>query len=225
MTASVHPHPAAPAHVHYTTTGLDNRKVAIWAFIGSECMLFASLISTYLIYKGRSRVGPFPHEPWTNPLTGRANEGILDIPVTSASTFVLLMSSLAMVLALAAVQNKYVPKRTRGERILGSSQLWLFMTALLGTTFLGFQAFEFTSFVNEGLTIKTNLFGSTFFTLTGFHGAHVTAGVLWLLTLLGIDRRRSLGPADALNVDICALYWHFVDVVWIAIFTLVYLIK
>jgi heme/copper-type cytochrome/quinol oxidase subunit 3 len=225
MTASVHPHAPAPVHVHYTTTGLDNRKVAIWAFIGSECMLFASLISTYLIYKGRSRVGPFPHEPWTNPLTGVANEGILDIPVTSASTFVLLMSSLAMVLALAAVQNKYVPKRTRGERILGSSQLWLFMTALLGTTFLGFQAFEFTSFVNEGLTIKTNLFGSTFFTLTGFHGAHVTAGVIWLLTLLAIDRRRSLGPADALNVDICALYWHFVDVVWIAIFTLVYLIK
>ena len=196
MTASVHPHAPAPAHVHYTTTGLDNRKVAIWAFIGSECMLFASLISTYLIYKGRSRNGPFPHEPWTNPLTGQTSQGILDIPVTSASTFVLLMSSLAMVLALAAVQNKHLPKRTRGERILGSSQLWLFMTALLGTTFLGFQAYEFTAFVNEGLTIKTNLFGSTFFTLTGFHGAHVTAGVLWLLTLLAIDRRRNLGPAD-----------------------------
>jgi heme/copper-type cytochrome/quinol oxidase subunit 3 len=217
----------APAHVHthYTTTGLDNRKVAIWAFIGSECMLFASLISTYLIYKGRSRVGPFPHEPWTNPLTGQTTQGILDIPVTSASTFVLLMSSLAMVLALAAVQNKYVPKRTTGERILGSSKLWLFMTALLGATFLGFQAYEFTAFVHEGLTIKTNLFGSTFFTLTGFHGAHVTAGVLWLLTLLAIDMKRGLGPADALNVDICALYWHFVDVVWIAIFTLIYLIK
>ena len=217
---------AVASHAHPpTSTGLDNRKVAIWAFIGSECMLFASLISTYLIYKGRSRVGPFPHEPWTNPLTGQANQGILDIPVTSASTFVLLMSSLAMVLALAAVQNKHLPKTTTGERILGSSQLWLFMTALLGTTFLGFQAFEFTSFVNEGLTIKTNLFGSTFFTLTGFHGAHVTAGVLWLLTLLAIDMKRGLQPKDALLVDISALYWHFVDVVWIAIFTLVYLIK
>jgi len=225
MTASVHPHAPAPAHVHYTTTGLDNRKVAIWAFIGSECMLFASLISTYLIYKGKSRNGPFPHEQWTNPLTGQTSAGILDIPVTSASTFVLLMSSLAMVLALAAVQTRDLPKRTRGERILGSSQLWLFMTALLGTTFLGFQAYEFTAFVNEGLTIKTNLFGSTFFTLTGFHGAHVTVGVLWLLTLLAIDRRRSLGPADALNVDLCALYWHFVDVVWIVIFTLIYLIQ
>ena len=210
---------------HHTSTGLDNKKLAIWAFIGSECMLFASLISTYLIYKGRSRIGPFPHEEWRDPMTGRVFKEILDIPVTSASTFVLLMSSLAMVLALAAVQNKNLPKRTRGERILGSSQLWLLMTALLGITFLGFQAYEFTSFVREGLTIRTNLFGSTFFTLTGFHGAHVTAGVIWLLTLLAIDRKRGLGPRDEVNVDIAALYWHFVDVVWIAIFTLVYLIK
>ena len=210
---------------HYTSTGLDNKKLAIWAFIGSECMLFASLISTYLIYKGRSRVGPFPHEQWRDPSTGRVLPEILDIPVTSASTFVLLMSSLAMVLALAAVQNKHVPKRTTGERILGSSQLWLLVTALLGTTFLGFQSYEFTSFVREGLSIRSNLFGSTFFTLTGFHGAHVTAGVIWLLTLFAIDRKRGLGPRDEINVDIAALYWHFVDVVWIAIFTLVYLIK
>ncbi len=215
---------SAPAAHHYTTTGLDNRKIAIWAFIGSECMLFVSLISTYLIYKGRSIVGPYPHEEWTSP-DGRHFEPILDIPITSASTFVLLMSSLAMVLALAAVQNKNVPKRTRGERIIGSSKLWLWMTAILGTVFLGFQAYEFTSFVHEGLTIRTNLFGSSFFTLTGFHGAHVTAGVIWLLTLLAIDYRRGLGPKDALNVDIAALYWHFVDVVWIVIFTVVYLIQ
>ena len=215
---------SAPAAGHYTTTGLDSRKIAIWAFIGSECMLFVSLISTYLIYKGRSLVGPYPHEAWVSP-TGQTFKPILDIPVTSASTFVLLMSSLAMVLALAAVQNKNIPKRTRGDRILGSSKLWLWMTALLGTTFLGFQAYEFTSFVHEGLTISTNLFGSSFFTLTGFHGAHVTAGVIWLVTLLAIDYRRGLGPSDALNVDIAALYWHFVDVVWIAIFTLVYLIQ
>ena len=110
-------------------------------------------------------------------------------------------------------------------RRLRSSKLWLWMTAILGSTFLGFQAFEFTSFVHEGLTIRTNLFGSSFFTLTGFHGAHVTAGVLWLLTLLAIDYRRGLGPKDAINVDLAALYWHFVDVVWIAIFTLVYLIQ
>ncbi len=208
-----------------TSTGLDNKKIAIWAFIGSECMLFVSLISTYLIYKGRSVVGPYPHEACLPPSCSTPLKAILNIPVTSASTFVLLMSSLAMVLALAAVETKDLPKRSMGDRILGSSKLWLWMTALLGTTFLGFQAFEFTSFVHEGLTIRTNLFGSSFFTLTGFHGAHVTAGVIWLLTLLAIDYRRGLGPKDALNVDLAALYWHFVDVVWIAIFTLVYLIK
>jgi cytochrome c oxidase subunit 3 len=208
-----------------TSTGLDNKKIAIWAFIGSECMLFVSLISTYLIYKGRSVVGPYPHEACLPPTCSTPLPAILNIPVTSASTFVLLMSSLAMVLALAAVEMKDQPKRTTSERILGSSKLWLWMTALLGTTFLGFQAYEFTSFVHEGLTIRTNLFGSSFFTLTGFHGAHVTAGVLWLLTLLAIDYRRGLGPKDAINVDLAALYWHFVDVVWIVIFTLVYLIK
>jgi heme/copper-type cytochrome/quinol oxidase subunit 3 len=213
---------------HRTSTGLNHRKVAIWAFIGSECMLFASLISTYLIYKGRSKTGPFPHEAWTDPLTGQHFGAILNIPVTSQSTFVLLMSSLAMVLALDAVEHKNDPMPANAgwwKRQLRSSKLWLLMTAILGTTFLCYQAFEFTSFVHEGLTIRKNLFGSTFFTLTGFHGAHVTAGVIWLLTLLGIDMKRGLGPADALNVDICALYWHFVDVVWIAIFTLVYLIQ
>src|ERR1700693_5912422 len=189
----------APAAHPYTTLGRDSRKVAIWAFIGSECMLFVSLISTYLIYKGRSVVGPFPHETWTDPAPGHVLKPILNIPVTSASTFVLLMSSLFMVLALAAVQNKEKPKRDRGERILGNSKLWLWMTALAGGTFLGFQAFEFTSFVHEGLTIRTNLFGSSFFTLTGFHGAHVTAGVLWLLTMLAIDFKRGLKPGDSLN--------------------------
>ena len=214
---------AVASHAHPpTSTGLDHRKIAIWAFIGSECMLFASLISTYLIYKGRSVVGPFPHEACNPPQCATALKPILNIPVTSFSTFVLLMSSLAMVLALAAVENKGKPGY---EGILGSSKLWLIATIVMGTTFLGCQAYEFTSFVHEGLTIHTNLFGSTFFTLTGFHGAHVTAGVLWLFTLLAIDMKRGLEPKDALLVDISALYWHFVDVVWIAIFTLVYLIK
>jgi heme/copper-type cytochrome/quinol oxidase subunit 3 len=184
-------------------------------------MLFTSLISTYLIYKGRSLVGPFPHETWRDPATGKVLPAILDIPVTSASTFVLLMSSLAMVLAHDAVVHADSPTR----RAWQSSKLWLAVTAILGATFLGFQAYEFTSFVHEGLTIRTNLFGSTFFTLTGFHGGHVTAGVIWLLTLLAIDFKRGLRPSDALAVDLAALYWHFVDVVWIVIFTLVYLIQ
>ena len=175
--------------------------MAFWAFIGSECLLFGSLISTYLIYKGRSTEGPTPE--------------ILNIPLTSFSTFDLLMSSLMMVLALAAVQ--------RGDRKWAN--IWLFATAFMGMIFLGLQAYEFTSFVHEGLTLQANLFGATFFVLTGTHGAHVTVGVIWLLTLWGVGLKGGLTPDKALNVELAGLYWHFVDVVWIVIFTLVYLLR
>jgi heme/copper-type cytochrome/quinol oxidase subunit 3 len=190
----------APAHAHHTSMGLDNRKMAFWAFIGSECLLFGSLISTYLIYKGRSLVGPHPHE-------------ILKIPFTSVSTFDLLASSLVMVLALAAVQR----------RDARWAKIWLFGTAFLGLLFLVGQVYEFSSFVHEGLKIDTNLFGATFYVLTGTHGAHVTVGVLWLLTHW-VQALRGKMP-DAITVEITGLYWHFVDVVWIVIFTLVYLIQ
>jgi cytochrome c oxidase subunit 3/cytochrome o ubiquinol oxidase subunit 3 len=185
-----------------TTTGLDSRKIGIWTFIGSECLLFGTLIATYLAYEGRSTEGPNTHQ-------------ILNIPLTSVSTFDLLMSSLAMVLALSAVQ--------RGDRFW--SRVWLAATAVLGLIFLGFQAFEFTHFVERGLTITTNLFGSTFYTLTGFHGAHVTVGVLWLVTLLVRSFQNRLAPEKSILVEIAGLYWHFVDVVWIVIFTVVYLIQ
>jgi cytochrome c oxidase subunit III len=210
---------------HHTSTGLDNRKIGIWAFIGSECMLFVSLISTYLIYKGRSRVGPYPHEAWTDPATGHTFPAILNIPVTSFSTFVLLMSSLAMVLAHNAVVNRHVTRRGFWSKLEGNSVFWLMSTAVLGIVFLMCQAYEFTSFVHEGLGLTANLFSSSFFVLTGFHGAHVTAGVLWLFTLAFVDMKRGLQLSDGLTVDMCALYWHFVDVVWIAIFVLLYLIK
>jgi len=221
---------------HYTTTGLDHRKIGLWAFLGSECMLFGTLIATYLAYKGKSLVGPRPHE-WvcsttnvvsSTPITdcaGQVFTPILNIPVTSASTFVLLMSSLAMVLSHNAVVHANEPKNGGLARFIGNSKLWLATTAILGMVFLACQTYEFTSFVHEGLKISTNLFGSSFYTLTGFHGGHVTLGVLWLWSLFAIDVKRGLGPGDALNVDLLALYWHFVDVVWIAIFTLVYLIK
>ena len=191
----------AIAHHPPTATGLDNFKLGFWTFIGSETLFFGSLISTYMVYKGASVTGPYPHE-------------VLNIPLTSVSTFVLLMSSLAMVLALNAVQN--------GSR--SGTLTWLMVVAVLGLIFLGIQAYEFTTFVHEGLTIKTNVFGSAFFVLTGFHGAHVSVGVLWMLTLWILALRGKIGKQDALKVEIAGLYWHFVDVVWIAIFTLVYLI-
>ncbi len=191
----------AIAHHPPTATGLDNFKLGFWTFIGSETLFFGSLISTYMVYKGASVTGPYPHE-------------VLNIPLTSVSTFVLLMSSLAMVLALSAVQNGSRP----------GTLTWLMVVAVLGLIFLGIQAYEFTTFVHEGLTIKTNVFGSAFFVLTGFHGAHVSVGVLWMLTLWILALRGKIGKQDALKVEIAGLYWHFVDVVWIAIFTLVYLI-
>ncbi len=186
----------------YTASGLPTWKVGFWTFMGSECLFFASLISTYMVYKGASTTGPFPSE-------------VLDIPLTSVSTFVLLMSSLAMVLALDGVQ--------RGSRKLAS--FWLAMVIVLGGTFLGFQVYEFTHFVHEGLTISQNVFGSSFFVLTGFHGAHVTVGVIWLTVLFIMSLRGKLEPADALKVEIAGLYWHFVDIVWIVIFTLIYLLQ
>ena len=192
----------APDDHHYTSTGLNSWKVGFWTFIGSECLFFASLISTYLVYKGRSVVGPYPEE-------------ILNIPLTSVSTFVLLMSSLAMVLALDAVQ--------KGDKKL--SLVWLGGVILLGSGFLGFQAYEFTHFVQEGLTLSTNVFGSSFFVLTGFHGAHVTGGVIWMITLWILAARGKIKATDSLKVEIAGLYWHFVDIVWIVIFTLVYLIQ
>ncbi|HEU0013281.1 MAG TPA: heme-copper oxidase subunit III [Longimicrobium sp.] len=203
-------------HVHGmpadTSTGLDSRKMAFWGFIGSECLLFGSLIATYMAYKGNSLNGPYPHDTVIN---GQHHEGILNIPLTSFSTFILLMSSVAMVMGLHFVQ--------RGER--NRATLWLFLTAFFGSIFLGCQVFEFTHFYHEGLTLKSNLFGSTFYVLTGFHGAHVTVGVVYLLTLTWMSHRGRLPPRKALNVEIAGLYWHFVDVIWIVIFPLVYLVR
>ena len=193
---------AEAAAEHHTSLGIPMRKLGMWVFIGSECMLFGSLIATYLIYVGRSQVGPYP-------------EDLLNIPLITVTTFVLLMSSLMMVLALSAVQ--------RGDRRM--SKVWLFMTPLLGLVFLGGQVYEFSHFVHEGLTLSRNVFGSTFFVLTGTHGAHVAGGVLWLGTLWVQDLRGKLSPAQAETVEVAGLYWHFVDVVWIVLFTIIYLLQ
>ena len=188
-------------HALITNTGVSNEKLAMWCFLGSECLLFGALISTYILYRGRSVTGPNPKQ-------------IYDIPYTSISSFVLLMSSLTMVLALASIQ--------RGD--YRRLRLWLLATALLGSSFIAGQVYEFTSFIRKGLTIKTNLFGSSFFVLTGFHGVHVTVGILWLLSLAGISLRGQLPSEKSLQVEIAGLYWHFVDIVWILIFTVVYLV-
>jgi cytochrome c oxidase subunit 3/cytochrome o ubiquinol oxidase subunit 3 len=186
---------------HDTTTGLSNEKLGMWVFLGSECLLFGGLISTYLLYKTRVVEGPTPRD-------------VYDIPFTSISSFVLLMSSLTMVLAVHAIQ--------RGDH--RGTRTWLLGTALLGATFISGQVYEFTTFVREGLGFTTNIFGSAFYTLTGFHGVHVSVGIIMLMSLFVMSVRGNLPQEKAETVEIVGLYWHFVDVVWILIFTVVYLI-
>ena len=188
------------AHEHHTSLGLDNRKLGMWILIASECLLFGTLIVTYLILRNASVSGPQPAD-------------VLSIPVTTMSTFVLLMSSFSIVMALYHIQHGN-PAKFRH---------WILGTAFGGLVFLGFQAYEFTEFVHMGLSISTNVFGSSFFMLTGTHGAHVAVGVVWLLSLYFSSLRGGLTEDAALKVDTMALYWHFVDVVWIVIFTVVYL--
>ncbi len=187
--------------VHHTSTGLSNNKLAMWLFLGSECLLFGGLISTYMLYRGRHSANGGPDQFW-------------DIPFTSASSFVLLMSSLTMVLAVTAAKRK-------DDR---NTNLWLTVTAILGSLFVAGQVYEFTTFYREGLGYTTSLFSSSFYTLTGFHGVHVSVGVIMLLATVGMILKNRIPGDKAEVVELVGLYWHFVDIVWILIFTLVYLI-
>ena len=195
----------AQAHVehdpHATSLGISHEKLGMWVFLGSDCLLFGGLISVYLLNKGR--IAPDDIGP----------DDVFDIPFTSVSSFVLLMSSLTVVLAITSLQRGDI-RRTR---------IWLLATALLGAVFVGGQVYEFTAFYREGLGYTTNLFGSAFFTLTGFHGVHVSLGIILLMSMYIQSMRGKLGPQQAEKLEIIGLYWHFVDVVWIVIFTIVYL--
>lgn len=209
-------HSAVSVHEHPPPSfGVPNLKLAFWLFLASDCMLFGSLIATYLTYRGKDQLfanGPFP--------VGNLNADgttwdIFSVNVTTISTFDLLMSSVTMVLAVAAVQRND----------LFQTRLWLGVTALLGAIFVGFQGYEFTHFYMNGLKLQGNLFGSSFYVLTGFHGTHVSIGVMWLLFLLVTTFTKHRKSVNFLNVEVAGLYWHFVDIVWIAIFTLVYLME
>jgi cytochrome c oxidase subunit 3/cytochrome o ubiquinol oxidase subunit 3 len=194
-------HTPQPGEHGWTQTGVSSEKLAMWVFLGSECLLFGGLISTYMLYKNTALEGPRPHD-------------IYDIPFTSVSSFVLLMSSMTMVLALSAIQ------RGDHERL----RIWLATTALLGAIFISGQVYEFTGFVKHGMGYTTNTAGSAFYTLTGFHGVHVSLGIVMLMSLFMMSLRGRLPQGRSEVVEIVGLYWHFVDVVWILIFTVVYLI-
>ena len=177
------------------------RKTAMWIWLGSEVFFFGAMISTFLLYRNTTNDGP--------------GAEIFNVPFTSASSFILLTSSLTMVLADSAFQR-------RDQR---QGRIWLIGTVGLGLTFLAGQIFEFTEFVEQGLTLSTSPFGSSFYMLTGFHGAHVAVGVLMLSLLIAFSLRGRLSPDHGMNVELTALYWHFVDIVWIVIFTVVYLLQ
>jgi heme/copper-type cytochrome/quinol oxidase subunit 3 len=191
---------AASAHPP-TTMGIPNYKLWMWTFLGSECFFFGSLVGTYMSYRGKTSSGPIPVD-------------VFDPAVTTISTFDLLLSSLFMVLAVHYAKAGDLPKMLA----------WTGATMVGGLIFLGFQYYEFSHFYHSGLGFTTNIFASSFYLLTGFHGTHVFVGVFLLGALAWAAMRGHLTDLGE-TTEVIGLYWHFVDVVWIVIFTLIYLLE
>ena len=199
--------------------GVYNLKFGMWVFLLSEIMFFTGLIGAYIILR-------FAH-----PEQFAAPGAVLNVPLTGVNTFILICSSVTMVKAFAAIEN--------GDQ--AGLKLWLLGTILLGMVFLGIQVIEYTVLSGEGFVpmaakyaahgrhgghevLGGPLYGSTFYTMTGFHGAHVTIGVLCLIFTAFKAFRGKYTVANHGGVEIMGLYWHFVDLVWIILFTIVYLI-
>ena len=193
----------APHEDTHDSLIIDNKKLIMWVFLGSDCMFFGTLISTHLIYR---KLYPESFEPTS----------LFSLELTSFSTFILLMSSFLMALAVSAMH--------KGE--LKSFRNNVIGVVFFGLIFLGCQVYEFAHFVHEGLTLSTNTFGSTFYMMTGTHGVHVAIGVFWLVCMYFYSHTGKMNAhQSAVDVEVAGLYWHFVDIVWIVIFTVVYLIE
>jgi cytochrome c oxidase subunit 3 len=178
-------------------------KLGMWVFLAADAMSFGGLIVGYALLRHASANWPPPSQT-------------LGINLTAFMTFLLIVSSVTMVLSLSAIQNGDMRRFKK----------FLLLTILGGLLFLGCQAYEWTHLLTErlpeiGISFSSHLFATTFFVLTGFHGMHVTAGVLYNSCVLAACLR---GRYGAKHVEIAGLYWHFVDLVWILIFTFVYLI-
>lgn len=186
-----------------TSTGVENKKMAMWAFLASDCMFFGTLISTHLIYR---KIYPDVENV----------RDIFEIELTSFSSFILLMSSFLMALAVSSAHKRNV-KALRN---------FLLGTIFFGLIFLGIQVYEFTHFMHhKDLYLHSSIFGSSFYVLTGTHGVHVALGVVWLFGWYLRTFSKKFQWVNALDIEVAGLYWHFVDIVWIVIFTAVYLVE
>lgn len=189
-----------PAEPERATLEGKNKFLGFWFFLGGETVLFASLFATYLALKDSVAGGPSGKE-------------LFQMPIVFLATMLLLTSSLTSVYAMHHMRNFDFKKM----------QLWLGITVLLGAAFLALEIYEFTEYVHEGFTFSTSAFSSAFYTLVGTHGAHVAFGLLWIVTLMVRNAKRGLNLYNAPKFYVASLYWHFIDVVWVFIFTVVYL--
>jgi cytochrome c oxidase subunit 3 len=192
---------AAASEAHASSPGIDNSTLGFWIFLSAECVLFASLIGTYILLHTQTNGGPTP-------------KSIFDLRLTFVGTIALLLSSLTMVLAY------YQVIRGRFAQMRG----WLLVTIALGLVFLVETAYEFAGFWSHGLTLQASPFGSAFYTLVGFHAMHVTFGLFWITSLLVYSFKPQFARESVTKVGVMGLYWHFVDVVWVVIFSVVYLL-
>jgi heme/copper-type cytochrome/quinol oxidase subunit 3 len=190
---------ATPAVEHIGSEHVDNRKLGMWIFLASEVMLFSSLIAGFINMKARSPAGA---------------SDVLNVPLTAVNTFILIMSSTTVVMALAAIQDGD-RKRLRN---------YLLATLLLGGMFFSIQMYEYRHLLGEGFTPWGSLFGAGFYTVTGFHGLHVLIGLGLCLALIVQAIQGKITAGEHMRVEVFGLYWHFVDVVWIVLFTIIYLL-
>jgi cytochrome c oxidase subunit 3 len=191
----------SPGHPELTTLEGRNKFVGFWLFLGGETVLFGTLFSTFIALRDHVAAGP-------------SGKDLFSLNLTFLSTIILLTSSLTSVFAIMGLKELNVKKM----------RFWLWITVLLGLCFLGLEVKEFTEYMDKGLGFKTSAFSSSFFTLVGTHGCHVLFGVLWISTLLFSSYKKGITGITAPKYYIAALYWHFIDVVWVFIFTVVYLL-
>ncbi|MFD3448013.1 cytochrome (ubi)quinol oxidase subunit III [Microbacteriaceae bacterium 4G12] len=191
-----------PAEPEKATLEGKNKFLGFWLFLGGETVLFATLFGTYLTLRNSTNGGP-------------TTQDLFELPIVFTATMLLLTSSLTSVYAMYHMKNFNFKQM----------QLWLLVTVLLGAGFLGVEIYEFNHYVHAFKhTMKSSAFGSAFYALVGTHGLHVCFGLLWILSLVIRNAKRGLSLYNAPKYYVASLYWHFIDVVWVFIFTVVYLL-